>query len=185
MTSNFGKNREGERIPRRQQLILRNAAAVFDENVRAVNDLITRSFATAIVDDRQRTVAVHRDAFALAALHRLQVEVLDRAVLTSFVFRRLFKTRRTTDVERTHRQLRAGLANRLRGNNTDRFANFNRPTSCEVASVTLDAAATTRFAGQHRTNAHALHARTLNLGRQGLRRSPDWPRRLRDLQPDR
>ena len=106
----------------------------------------------------QRAVAVHRDALALAALDRLQVEVLDRAVLTSFVFRRLFQTRRTADVERTHRQLRARFADRLRGDDADRFADFNRSTGREVAAVTLDAAAATRFAGQHRTNANALHA---------------------------
>ena len=72
-----------------------------------------------------------------------KLEVLDGAVLTCFVFRRLFKTRRTTDVERTHRQLRSGLANRLRGDNADRFADLNRTTSCEVAAVALDAATTT------------------------------------------
>src|SRR5262249_13460597 len=42
----------------------------------------------------------------------------------------------------------------------------DRTASREVASVTLDAAATTRFAGQHRTNTHALHAGTLNLSRE-------------------
>src|SRR5262249_46167764 len=168
VSSNFGQDRERERIPRGQQLILRHAAAVFDENVSAVNDLVTRRFTAAIVDDDQRTVAVHRDAFALAALDRLQVEILDRAVLTRFVLGRLFETRRTTDVERTHRQLRARLANRLRRDNPDGFTDFNRTTSREVAPVALDAAAATRFAGQHRTNTHALHAGTLNLGSEIL-----------------
>src|SRR5262249_42603915 len=162
----FSQDRERERVPRGQQLILRHAAAVFDENVRAVNDLVTRRFTTAIVDDDQRTVAVHRDAFALAALDRLQVEILDRAVLTRFVFGRLLEPRRATDVERTHRQLRARLANRLRRDHADGLADLDRTTSCEIASVTLDAAATTRFAGQHRTNTHALHTGTLNLGSQ-------------------
>src|SRR5262249_45000602 len=144
----------------------RHAAAVFDKDVRAVNDLVTRRFTTAIVDDDQRTVAIHRDALALAALDRLQVEILDRAVLTRFVLRRLFETRRATDVERTHRQLSAGPANRLRRDHADGFADLDRPTGGEIASVTLDAAATTQFAGQHRTNAHALHTRTLDLGCQ-------------------
>ena len=102
MSSNFSQDRERERIPRREELVLRDAAAVFDENMSAVNDLVTRRFTTAIVDDDQRTVAVHRDALALAALDRLQIKVLDCAVLTSFVFRRLFKAGCTTDVERTH-----------------------------------------------------------------------------------
>ena len=134
--------------------------------MRAVNDLITRDFAAALVNDRQRTVAIHRDAFALAALDGLQIEVLDRSVRRGFVLRRFFETRRTADVERTHRQLRAGFANRLRGDDADRFADLDRPTSRQIASVALDAAAATRFAGQHRTNANSLHAGTLNLGRQ-------------------
>ena len=71
VTSDFGKDRERERVPRRQQLVLRDAGAVFDEDVSAVNDLVTRCFTATVVDDDQRTVAVHRDAFALAALDRL------------------------------------------------------------------------------------------------------------------
>ena len=110
MTGDFGQDREGKRIPGCQQLILRNARAVFHQNVGAVNDLITRRFAAAIIDDCQRTIAIHGDALALAALDGLQVKILDRAVLTSFVLRRLFQARRTADVERAHRQLRAGFA---------------------------------------------------------------------------
>ena len=45
--------------------------AVFDLNVRAVDDLITRNFTTALIDDCQRAVAIHGDALALAALDRL------------------------------------------------------------------------------------------------------------------
>src|SRR6185503_17413038 len=66
--------------------------------------------------------------------------------------------------ERTHRQLRARFTNRLRGNYTDRFADLDRTAGCEVTPVALDAAATSRFAGQHRTDANALHTGTLNLG---------------------
>src|SRR6185503_13329134 len=114
-------------------------------------------------DDCQRSIAIHGDALALAALNRLQVKVLDRAVLPSLVFRRLFQSRRAADVERTHRELRAGLADGLRSNDAHRLANFYRPSCCQVAAVALDAATATRFAGQHRTNADALHAGTLNL----------------------
>src|SRR5205085_52129 len=63
VSSNFGKDSERERVPRRQQLVLRDAAAILDEDVRTVNDLVTRRFTASIVDDDQRAVAVHRDAF--------------------------------------------------------------------------------------------------------------------------
>src|SRR4029078_11225399 len=97
------QDRERERVPRGEQLILRHASAILDEDVRTVNDLVTRRFTATVVEDDHRAVAVHRDAFALAAVDRLQVEILHRAVLTSLVFRRLFKTRGAADVERTHR----------------------------------------------------------------------------------
>src|SRR5690349_2232903 len=103
VSGDFSQDRERERVPRGEQLVLRHASAVFDEDVRAVNDLVTRGFTATVVDDDHRAVAVHRNAFALAALDRLQVKILDGAVLTSFVLRRLFKTRGAADVERTHR----------------------------------------------------------------------------------
>ena len=47
--------------------------------------------------------------------------------------------RRTADVEGAHRELRAGLADRLRRNDADRFAEVDHVTSCEVASIAADA----------------------------------------------
>src|SRR6185295_12287097 len=73
-----------------------------------------------------------------------------------------------SDVERTHCQLRAGFTNRLCSDDADSLADLDRATGCEISSVTLDAATAARFAGQHRTNANALHTRTLNLGGQVL-----------------
>ena len=92
MPSYFRKDGERERIPGRQKLILGDTLIVFHEDVRAINDLVARNFASPIIDDRQGTIAIHRDTFALTALHRLQFHVLDRAVLAGFVFRRLFQT---------------------------------------------------------------------------------------------
>src|SRR5688500_5860796 len=82
------------------------------------------------------------------------------------MFRRLFQTCSTTDVERAHRELRARLADGLCGNHAHSLANLNRPSGCQVATVALDAAAPARFTGQHRTNSYSLHTRTLNLGRK-------------------
>src|SRR5581483_102834 len=122
-TRNFGQNRKSERVPSRQQLILRNHLAVFDQNVRAINDLIARDFAAALVDDRPSALAIHSYALGLAALHGLQIDVFDLAFYASFVLRRLFEAGRTADVERTHRYLRTGLANRLRGDDADGLTN--------------------------------------------------------------
>ena len=168
MSSYLGQNCKRERVPRCQHLILHHALTVFDVNVSAVNDLITSSFTAAIVDDRQCAVAVHRDAFTFTALDRLQLDILDRAVLTSLVFRRLLETRGTTDVERTHGELCARFADGLSGNDAYRLANIDRPARGQVAAIALDAAATSRFAGQHRTNTDALHTGALNLRREIL-----------------
>ena len=71
-------------------------------------------------------------------------------------------------MERAHRQLRSRLANRLRGDHADCFADINRAAGRQVAPVALDAATAPRFTGQDRTNAHPLYAGTLNLSRQVL-----------------
>ncbi len=158
MTGNLSQDRKRKRIPRSQQLILHDAAAVFYQDMRTIYDLITRRLAAPVINDRQRTVAVHRDAFTFTALHRLQIEVFNSAVLPGFVFRRLFQTRRTTDVERAHRELRAWFTNRLGSDDAYSLANLHWTTCRQVASIALDTAATSRFAGQHRTNSHTLHA---------------------------
>ena len=145
--AHFRQNRESERIPRREQLILRHEIAVFDQDVRAVNYLVASHLATTLVDDRQRAVAIHGDALALAALHRLQLDVLNTPFDASFVLRRFFEARRAADVESTHRELSAGLADRLSSDDADRFANVDGTTGGEIAAVTLDTASAPGFAG--------------------------------------
>src|SRR5438874_229977 len=59
---------------------------------------------------------------------------------------------RTADVERTHRELRAGLADRLGGDDADRFADLDKLAAGEVASVAAAANSAARFARQSRTD---------------------------------
>ena len=47
--------------------------------------------------------------------------------------------RRTTDVERTHGQLGTRLADRLRGDDADRFAVVDQVAAAEVATVAVRA----------------------------------------------
>ena len=54
------------------ELILGNALSIFNQNMSAVDYLVTGDLAATVVNDRQRTVAVHCDAFALTAFDRLQ-----------------------------------------------------------------------------------------------------------------
>ena len=70
--------------------------------------------------------------------------------------------RRAADVERPHRQLRAGLADGLGGDDADGFAELDEAAGGEVAAVAMDADAVLAFAGEHRADAHAVNARGLN-----------------------
>src|SRR5688572_10441461 len=53
MAGNFRKDCESKWIPRRQQLILRNPGAIFNQNVGAIDYLITRRLATAVIHNNQ------------------------------------------------------------------------------------------------------------------------------------
>src|SRR4029079_4959109 len=53
VTRDFGKNCEGKRIPCSQELILIYATAVLDENMRTINNLVTRRLTTTVIDDYQ------------------------------------------------------------------------------------------------------------------------------------
>src|SRR4029453_13416685 len=63
------------------------------------------------------------------------------------------------EVERAHGELRAGLADRLRGDDADSLAEIDRRAAREIAPVALAADAVAGFAGQDRADADLLHAR--------------------------
>ena len=74
--------------------------------------------------------------------------------------------RRAADVERPHRQLRARLADRLRGDHADRLAQVHHLAGRQVAPVALDADAALGLAGQHRADLDLLDAGRLDFGRE-------------------
>ena len=55
-------------------------------------------------------------------------------------------------MERSHRQLRTRLTNRLCGNNTNSFTHIHRRSACKVTTVTMGANTVTCFTGQNRSN---------------------------------
>ena len=87
--------------------------------------------------------------------------------------------RRATDVERAHRELRARLADRLRGDDADRLADVDLVAAGEVAPVAQGADAAPGLAGEHRADDDLFDAgvlddadeRLVELG-VGLRRAP-------------
>ena len=95
--------------------------------------------------------------------HEAQFVVTDGAVVLGLDLRNLEHAgRRAADVERPHRELRAGFADGLRGDDADGLAELDQAAGREVAAVAMDADAVLAFAGEHRADAHALNARGFN-----------------------
>ena len=135
---------------------------------RAVDDRVALAVAALRVLHDERTAAVHDDEVAVLRLDDLQALEPDRAGVARFERRLLGDARRrAADVERSHRQLRAGLADGLRRDDADRLAELDHLAGRQVAAVALRAHAAARRAGQHRADLHLLDARILNR-RRGL-----------------
>src|SRR5260370_1338441 len=105
-----------------------------------------------------------RTSSAATTLDVLEVHELDDAVVARFK-RGAFGNAggRSTDMEGTHGELRAGFANRLRGDDSDGFAQFDHAPGGEVAPIAQRANAAAGLRGGHGTNSHALNTRALHL----------------------
>ena len=72
-------------------------------------------------------------------------------------------SRRSADVERAQRELRARLADRLRGDDADRLAHVHHVHGGQVAAVAHAAETALRLAGEHRADLHRLDAGLLDV----------------------
>src|ERR1700752_4482762 len=168
------------RIPREQHAVLRYLLAVLDHQGRAERHLEPRVHRQLAAGGRSaggvRRRLQHQLAFVarhdLGAVRRLDVRqsvaVLDHAFDLGLPHRLLGNTRRrAADVEGPQGQLRARLADRLRGQNADRFAEVHHIHRREVAPVAHAAHPALRFTRQHRADFHRLDPRILD-GLRGL-----------------
>src|SRR3546814_20632558 len=69
-----------------------------------------------------------------------------------------------TDVESTHRKLRARLTDGLGGNDTHGFAAVDQVAPAQIAAIAMRAQTMTRFAGQRRTYLDPVAADAIELG---------------------
>ena len=116
-----------------------------------------------LVDDGERAGAVHRDQGAVFAFDGDQVDEAHGAVVLGIEARLvLHAAGRSADVEGTHGELRAGLADGLRRDDAEGFAELDHAAGAEVAAVAEHADAATGFAGEHRADLDLLDARALN-----------------------
>src|SRR5208283_4300795 len=159
----FGQDGESERIPFGKDLAVVDGIALVNAEASAVNDVVAFLLAALFIDDDDEAGTVHGDASAAAAFHVTKVDEFDDAGVLGFESGTLANAgSRTTDVERTHGELRAGFADGLSGDDADGFAEFDHATSSEVATIAEGANTATGFAGEHGTDADALDTGSLN-----------------------
>src|SRR5690606_20605240 len=140
--------------------------AVLDAQRRTVRYLVALALAAEVVDDRQLAGAGRRDQMPpLLVLDRLDVLAAHRArALDLDAVDRGRPRRGAADVERPHRELRAGLADRLRRNDADGLALVHAVTARKVAPVALRADAVLRLARDRRAHEHLIDRIRLELG---------------------
>jgi hypothetical protein len=155
LAGHFGDDRGGVGVPIGQTLATLHLVAVLDLQTRAVRRLVVFAF-LAVDQDAHGRVAAHDDQEAVGADNGGAGHA-DRTVVAAFEERLLGHLGGAADVEGPHRQLGAGLADGLGGDDADRFTDVDRRTASQVAAVAGAADADLGFAGQDRTDLHRLH----------------------------
>jgi hypothetical protein len=95
----------------------------------------------------------------ILVLDRLDVMEAQRALVANLDAAGRRRARcRATDVERTHRQLRARLTDRLRGDHADRLADVDEAATRQIAAVAVRAHTVARRAGDRRAHLDLIDA---------------------------
>src|SRR5690606_23615507 len=119
--------------------------------------LVQLALTAFLVDHRQFAIAGKRQQPAALVLDGRHVAIFDLAVGNRLEMRFLVHLRRAADVEGPHRQLRAWLADRLRGDNADSLTDVDRRTASEIAAIAGRANALLGLADQRAADLGALH----------------------------
>ena len=108
--------------------------------------------------DHNSHVAAHDDEIAVRVARDVLVAEADRAFEARLDEGRIRDLSRTADVEGTHGELRARLADGLRRDDADSLAVVDRGAPGQVAAVAGGADAVLRLADEHGTDLHLLDA---------------------------
>ena len=146
-------NRTGHRIPGSKLLSGLNRLPILNQERGAVRYLVAFTFTT-VIHHNDFTGTRNHHEFTLGRLHEAHCFIeAHRAGRLGLDTRCNCSTgRRTTNVERTHRQLRTRLTNRLSCDNADRLACVNQRAAAEITTIALGAQTVAGITGQRRTN---------------------------------
>src|SRR6185312_15733256 len=159
------EDRERVRVPLADHIAELDLCTVFDLQLRAVNDRVALLLAALRIDDGDGAVAVHRNQAAVVGTNGDEVDEVNLTRVLGFEVRSVLHARcGSADVEGTHGELRARLADGLRCDNADSLTHLNHLARAEVTAVAQDAAAALGFAGEHGANLYTLDTRCLNRG---------------------
>ena len=138
--------------------------SVFDEQLGTVVELVVLARAALFVQKDDAGVPVDDD-LVVVLVDRLELFEADLAAEARLELRLLglHTGRDTADVERPHRELRARLADRLRRDDTHRFANVDEVAAGQVATVATATDAPQSLAGEDRADLDPLDARLFDL----------------------
>ena len=147
LAADLGEDRHRERIPFGQQVALLDVGAVYEEQPCAVGQAIALALAPRLVLNHDFAVAVHDDG-VLLALDELDVLQANHAVVAGLELRLLgADLTNAADVEGTHGELGAGLADGLGGDDADRFAHIDDVAACKVTTIAFSADAVHQLTG--------------------------------------
>ena len=178
LTWNLGKNRNGIGVPLTQHSSLFHFLAFLDSQSRPGRHRVGLDFTTAVIHDGNFTVSSQHNLLARRIFDRSHS---GQANLTSLLrldvrLNRLL-AHATTDVEGTHGQLCAGLADTLGSNDANRHSFFDQSTGRHVHAVTTSTYTQWCITGHWRANLNFLKSHRLdlagNLGRDHLILSHD------------
>ena len=130
----LGNDRHGVGVPLDQHVTRGNGLTRLDEQLAAIGQAMTLALTALLVEKQQLGVAGHDDLASLTVFDKRLVLELHLAADGRLDVRLLSATLRgATDMEGPHRQLRSGLADRLRGDDTD-SSDIDRRSAGEVAT---------------------------------------------------
>src|SRR5580700_5539771 len=135
-------------IPLSNALAALDLVAVVDFEPGAILDPMDRAFRAVWALDDDCDIARHDHKVALAIAGEMAIADLHDSIEIGFDEGLIGDLRRAADVEGAHRELRARLADRLRGDDPDGLAHIHRRAAREIAAVALAANAVLGFAGQ-------------------------------------